>query len=248
MSGSVRPIKRIVLVHGAAHGAWCWELLTPLLEAKGYDVQVLDLPGLGDDPTPPAKVTFADYVASIVDVLHSRPEPALLLGHSMGGGPVSRAAEEAPETVAKLVYLAALMPEDGESAASMRFEEMPQSAAHVIRESTVEGAHEFDPALAADIFYHRSDPEVARWAVSKLRPQADGPVAEVIRLSPARWGAVPKVYIRCTEDRALPPQAQQWLCDRAPDVRQRVMQSDHAPFLSDAPGLAAILDDEARSP
>jgi pimeloyl-ACP methyl ester carboxylesterase len=241
-----RPITRMVLVHGAAHGAWCWARLTPLLKGLGYQVQAPDLPGLGDDCTPPAAVTFEDYVTRIVEVLHSSPEPALLVGHSLGGPSISQAAEQAPERVAKLVYLAAFLPKDGESAGGTGFKDMPQSAARAVRVSAVEGAHEFNPALAAEVFYHRCDPEVAQWAVKRLRPQANAPVSATVRLSAQRWGTIAKLYVLCAQDRALPPQFQQWLCDRAPDVRQRIMDSDHSPFLSDPQGLAALLHEEAH--
>ena len=52
MTGKPQRIGRIILVHGAAHGAWCWEMLAPLLTSYGYEVQTLDLPGLGEDVTP----------------------------------------------------------------------------------------------------------------------------------------------------------------------------------------------------
>ena len=152
------PIGRIVLVHGAAHGGWCWERLTPLLEQLGYQVQAPDLPGLGADPTPPAAVTFEDYVDRVAEVLRSSPAPAVLVGHSLGGITISQAAERAPEHVAKLIYLAAFLPQDGESAASTSFGEMPDSAARAMRASSVEGAHEFDPALAAEVFYNTAIP------------------------------------------------------------------------------------------
>jgi pimeloyl-ACP methyl ester carboxylesterase len=248
LNTSSRPIRRIVLVHGAAHGAWCWARLMPLLEALGYQVQAPDLPGLGDDLTTPAAVTFEDYVNQVVEVLCSSPAPALLLGHSLGGTSISQAAEQVPERVAKLVYLAAFLPKDGESAGSTGFKDMPQSAARAMRESAVEGAHEFDPALAADVFYQCCDPDVAQWAVKRLRPQANAPVGATVHLSAQRWGAVAKVYILCAQDNALPPEYQQWLCERAPEVRQRAMDSDHSPFLSNPQGLAALLHEEAQLP
>ena len=169
-------------------------------------------------------------------------------GASDGPRPFVQAAERVPERVAKLVYLAAFLPKDGESASQTAFRDMPESAARAMRDSAVEGAHEFDPALAVEVFYNKCDPDVARWAVKHLRPQANRPVGAPVRLSAERWGAVPKVYVLCAQDKALPPEYQQWLCDRAPQVRQRVMDSDHSPFLSDPEGLAALLDEEARLP
>ena len=96
------PVPRLVLVHGAAHGAWCWELLAPKLRERGIKVDVLDLPGLGDDPTPPKDVTFHSYVDAIIRIIESKPGRVLLLGHSMGGWPVSAVGEAIPHRIAKL--------------------------------------------------------------------------------------------------------------------------------------------------
>jgi pimeloyl-ACP methyl ester carboxylesterase len=67
-----------------------------------------------------------------------------------------------------------------------------------------------------------------------------------LHLSPSRWGSIPKTYIVCEQDRCLPPGAQHWWCERAPEVRKRVIDTDHSPFYSDPKGLAAILDEEAQ--
>ncbi|HEY3881804.1 MAG TPA: alpha/beta fold hydrolase [Trebonia sp.] len=250
------PVRRIVLVHGAGHGAWCWEHLTPELAVLGYQVQAPDLPGLGEDQTPPGAVTFDSYVTRVTGMLRSSPEPVVLVGHSLGGTTISQVAEEAPELVAKLVYLAAFLPCDGESAgdavsatasATAGGKAGPRSGALSISRNAGEHAHEFDAALAPDFFYNRCDPDTARWAACRLRPQANAPVAARVRLSASRWGAVPKVYVQCTQDRALPPDVQRSFCDRQPGVRRRVMDSDHSPFLSNVPALAALLHEEAQA-
>lgn len=253
LSAAHPPVGRIVLVHGAAHGAWCWARLTPELEELGYRVEAPDLPGLGEDLTPPAEVSFDSYVNRVAEILHGSPEPALLLGHSLGGTTISQAAEQVPEQVAKLVYLAAFLPRDGESVADAASANAAswvaaRFGALAIRRGVGEDAHEFDPALVPEVFYNRCDPDVARWAAGRLRPQANAPVSARVHLSESRWGAIPKVYVKCTRDRALPPEVQQWFCDRVPSIRQRAMDSDHSPFLSNAPGLAALLHEEAQTP
>jgi pimeloyl-ACP methyl ester carboxylesterase len=240
-----RRFERIVLVHGAAHGAWCWEELVPLLEARGYEVSTLDLPGLGDDPTPQKDVTFAGYVRRVVDVVEAGTKPVLLLGHSMGGAPISQAAEEIPDSIGKLIYLAAILPRDGESMAAVGLGG-DDSAARAVIPSDVEGAHGFDPALAPAVFYNSCDPATAARATKRLRLQADAPLATPLKLSPERWGRIPKTYIICTRDRALPTAQQHWMCERAPDVKKRLMETDHSPFYSDPVGLAEIIDQEAR--
>lgn len=240
-----RVADRIVLVHGAGHGAWCWDLIVPILTSHGYDIQTLDLPGLGDDLTPPSKVHLADYVGRIVEVLRSREAPALLLGHSMGGVPVSQAAENAREVVAKIVYLSAVALKDGESMASLSLLDLPQSASQALRPSSIEGALEFDPALVQDIFYNRCTPELVLRAKARLRPQAAAPISEPVSLSDDRYGQIPKSYIVCTDDHAFPASAQHWLCDRSGIERKRSIDSDHSPFFSAPDALAKIVHEEA---
>lgn len=77
--------KTYVLVHGAWHGAWCWQKVVPLLEARGNKVITFDLPGHGDDTTKPENVTLADYVNKLVSVTNAQKGPVILVGHSMAG-------------------------------------------------------------------------------------------------------------------------------------------------------------------
>ena len=56
----------ILLIHGAAHGAWCWHRVIPALERLGHTARAIDLPGNGDDPTPAAPVTLDLYAGAIL--------------------------------------------------------------------------------------------------------------------------------------------------------------------------------------
>jgi len=51
-----------VLIHGACHGAWCWEKVIPLLTQKGHKALAIDLPGNGQDKTPIKEITLKKYV------------------------------------------------------------------------------------------------------------------------------------------------------------------------------------------
>ena len=55
---------QFVLIHGAWHGAWCWEKVVPLLKEAGHQVHTIDLPGLGEDQTPISEVTLDAYVCA----------------------------------------------------------------------------------------------------------------------------------------------------------------------------------------
>ncbi len=108
-------MSTFVLIHGAAHGGWCWYKVVPLLEKHGHTVLAPDLPGHGKDKTPVADVTLQLYVDSVCKLLDAQREPVILVGHSMGGGIITQVAEERPERIKWLVYLAAALPRNGQS-------------------------------------------------------------------------------------------------------------------------------------
>ena len=95
--------KHFVLVHGAWHGAWCWEKVTPLLVDMGHEAHTLDLPGLGNDPTPISEITLDSYVNAVKDVIVSVNEPVVLVGHSMGGLIITQTAERVSDRVRRWV-------------------------------------------------------------------------------------------------------------------------------------------------
>ncbi|MBR9766431.1 MAG: alpha/beta fold hydrolase, partial [Rhodobacteraceae bacterium] len=103
-------MARFVLIHGACHTGWCWHLVVPELLARGHHVTAPDLPGRGGDPRSHADLTLEDYAHTVLD--HAE-QPSVLVGHSAGGFPISRAAELAPWRVQRLVYLCAFLPENG---------------------------------------------------------------------------------------------------------------------------------------
>jgi pimeloyl-ACP methyl ester carboxylesterase len=240
---------RIVLVHGAAHGAWCWDRIVPRLRARGFDVAAFDLPGLGADLTPARDVTLALYVTSVLAAVRASPQAVVLVGHSMGGGPVSAAAELASEQIRKIIYLAATLPVHGEGLgkALQLSQQFPgPSASSALRPSQTDDALDFAPELAAAAFYNQCDAATAQAAVARLRPQATRPLqGEPIALTAARYGKIPKTYVVCTADQALPPALQRWFCARVPQLKTIEKSWDHSPFLSDPQGLTDLLAAES---
>ena len=104
-------MSHFVLVHGAWHGAWCWEQVVPRLGARGHSARAIDLPGHGQDPKPPGAVSFDDYMSRMGDVIEAAPEPPILVGHSLGGAVITGAADRWPERIGALVYLCAMLPD-----------------------------------------------------------------------------------------------------------------------------------------
>ena len=278
-----------VLVHGAWHGAWTYEHLIPQLAAEGHAAIARDLPAHGlyakfpdsflqrpldpgrfaTEPSKVADTTLDDYVASIeqtIDALiamgHDR---VVLVGHSMGGVPITAVAERMPEKIAHLVYLTAFMPASGVPgvsyiAAPENLGEMvgPQLMADPARTGALRIDHRSsDPDYIRNgktAFYADVSDETYAAVAHLLTPDVPvGPFATPITTTPGRWGSVRRHYIKCLQDRAIRPPLQQRFIDEAnafvPGNQTQVyeLQSSHSPFLSQPRELAALLSRIARS-
>jgi len=232
-----------VLVHGAAHGGWCWEWLTPRLETRGHVVHAPDLPGAGDDPMPPGQVTLADCVTRVREVVERSADPVMLLAHSMGGVTACEVAEACPEAVAGVVYVAAFMLRSGERARDVTLSE-PRSAMLDAIDFDADPArlsYVYRPGPALRLFYHDCDPAIAAEALRRLRPMPRAIAQTAVRWSAERAGGVPRAYVQCAADRAIPLHLQQAMCERLPPARLLRMDCGHAPFMAEPDALAAHL-------
>jgi pimeloyl-ACP methyl ester carboxylesterase len=91
-----------ILVHGAMHGAWCWDRLIPELNALGHGAVAMDMPI--DRPG----LTMADYADHVLASIADRGlEDAYLVGHSMGGFVIPLVAQKMPS--ARLIFLCAVL-------------------------------------------------------------------------------------------------------------------------------------------
>lgn len=243
-------MARILLVHGAFAGAWCWEPVLPGLRAAGHEAQAIDLPGSGEDGTPVAEVTLDAYARRVCDVLAQGP-PAALVGHSMGGMVVTQAAARCPEHVQRLVYVAAFMPDDGQSL--MDLVAAPEAAEDQVQANiVVEG----DPpvgtmpaAAARDALFGCCDDEQAAWGVAHLRPQPVAPFGAQVDLGgpgAGAFAALPRAYVTCTRDRAIPPPMQRRMFEAGGCAPVLELDTDHSPWVSRPEELVAALDRLAR--
>ncbi len=238
-------MARLVLVHGAFGGAWSWEPLIEPLRAAGHTVEALDLPGGGDDRTPVEGVTLGSCADRVCEVLAQRPDPAVLVGYSMGGAIVTQAAGNCPDRVASLVFVAAFMPADGQSLLDLT--RLPEGEGDMIQANiVVEGdppvATLSDEASAAAI-YNCCTPEQTAWAVARRRPQAVAPFAAPVSVDDAVLAAIPRSYVLTTQDNSIPPALQRRMIAEHPCERVVELDADHAPQLSATTELVAALVD-----
>ncbi|SRR6056297_431582 len=235
-------MSEFLLVHGSCHGAWCWRDVIPTLERLGHAARAIDLPGHGDAPCPIEEITLEAYADAILASLKS---PAIVVGHSMAGFAISAAAEKAPERIARLVYLCAYAPRDGVSLVEMR-REAPRQPLLAAIEKTADGlGFTFRDTHLGDALYHDCPAESVDYARARLCVQAIRPQATPIQLG-ANYGSVAKSYIRCSEDRAIPPEYQASMTKGWPAGDLYEMPTGHSPFFADPEGLARRLDVIAR--
>jgi len=217
-------VGTVLLVHGAWHGAWCWEPVVRALKARGLRCVAPDLPltSLRAD---------ADTVARLIRE-RAAGDPLVVVGHSYGGVVITQAAAEAPGA-AEIVYLAAFVPDRGESLASLIVQGPATALASAIAFAP-DQTSTIDPAKAADVFYHDCTPEVARDATGRLRAYAAAcfqtPVDRVA------WREIPSTYVVCADDRAIHPDAQRRMAARATRVVE--LPGSHSPFLARPVALA----------
>jgi pimeloyl-ACP methyl ester carboxylesterase len=237
-------MARFVLVHGAFHGAWCWEPVMSELKAARHTAVAIDLPGCGDDATPVADVTLDAYAERVCEALGTDEEPAVLVGHSMGGIAITQAAARCPDRIASLVYVAAFLPADGQSLVDLT--QLPEGAGDMVQANmVVEG----DPPVATmpsdvalEAFYGMCDPERAAWGVERIRAQALAPFVTPVSLGDREQAGPPSYYVIALQDRSIPPALQRRMAHERATAEVAELDCDHSPFLSAPAALGNLLD------
>ncbi|MGF1598551.1 MAG: alpha/beta hydrolase [Acidimicrobiales bacterium] len=246
-SSSPLPLPRtVVLVHGAFHGAWCWAGLQAALDRRGVPSFAVDLPGHGVSTEPLADLHGdAEAVSAVVARLADEgADELVLVGHSYGGAVISQA--ELGGRVNHLVYLSALVPDEGQDPSSVMagFPPPPtgtasggasQGSGLFVRNS--DGTMGADPALGRPVFYNTCTAEQAAAAVARLGPQRAATFKQPS--TRANWRTVPSTYIRCLQDKAVPLGGQDAMAERCNDVVD--IDTDHSPFLCAPDRLADLL-------
>ena len=229
-----------VLIHGAWHGAFYWKKVIPLLERAGHIVKAPDLPGSGDDPTPTSQVSLKSCVDRVTEIIDSVAEPVILVGHSMGGVVITQAAEERPDKIAKLIYLAAFLPQNGQSLRDLA----ATDPASLVPTGFLVSADGVEVALRQEMvrsaFYADCSEEDVADAKARLRPQALAVLGTPVAISEERYGKVPRFYIHCTQDQAVTMTLQKAEVEAVP-CRTFTLTTSHSPFYSDPEGLTRHL-------
>ncbi|WP_328921527.1 alpha/beta hydrolase [Streptomyces griseoaurantiacus] len=237
------------------------------LPGHGFDAPLPTgylLPGQPDLLTERSRlvlVTMEDCAEAVLGVLRQvrHHRTVVLVAHSAGGGPASLAAERAPELVDRIVYLSAFVP--GGRPRFFDYLGSPENATALGRNLPLGvpeslGAVRINP-LSPDPAYleelretHYHDTPVDRFDRWRSALSPDLPLTiptTPVALTEARWGRIPRTFLRCAEDRALAPAAQDLMIaetDRAfpgNPFTVHTLPGSHSPFAARPRELAAAL-------
>jgi pimeloyl-ACP methyl ester carboxylesterase len=172
-----------VLIHGAWHGGWCWQLLTPILEARGHQVIAPTLAGLGDRASElSADITLDTHIDEVVDLLdRQRVQNAVLVGHSYAGVVISGVADRVPHRLRRLVFLDAVIVENGQTLGG----------------GMMTGRAAALPPMPASAFGVVDATERA-WVESNLTPHPANTFATPLRLTNPLGNGLRCIYVACT--------------------------------------------------
>lgn len=223
-----------ILVHGGFDAPWSWTFLEDELGRRGIASIAVDLPSCrATTPT----VDVHDDARYARGVALETGGPVVFVGNSYGGAVMTEAAADLPSAV-HLVYLAALIPLEGEPILDI-LRSIPSdelSAAITFRDDgLVEADLESDLAISCA----QAPPDRIEYLRAKgNRPMSLGsdPAAGV---RAAAWRTVPSTYVVCTEDRSLPADAQRAWAERTTHVVE--WPSDHCPHVSHPEMVADLL-------
>ena len=229
-----------LLVHSAWLGGWQWDGVSKILREKGHTVLAPDLPGHGGDKTTPSEITMNNYVDTLVKIIDNQNAPIILVGHSFNGITISRVAELRPKKVSKLVYVTAFLLGNGGSffnavqgvegsKAVENFYLSEDKSYALVKEDEMQNA-----------FAHDIPKEAFDQAKPNIVPEPAAPLMYELEITDENFGNIPKYYVECTEDRAIPIAVQRAMYDGKVE-KVFSLNSSHTPNFSQPDKLAEIL-------
>lgn len=225
-----------VLVHGSCHGGWCWRRVEPLLRQAGHETYAITLSGMGEryhllHPD----IGLAAHVADVVDcVFREDLREITLVGHSYGGMVITGAAAVLTERIARLIYLDACVPQDGQSV----FDCMPELREPCERMARERGDGWLIPAPDPS-YWGVTDPADAAWLQQRLTPFPLATYQEPVRAPAERLQDITRQYIRLTGSSAFDATAA--AVRSAPGWEYREIDAGHEAMVTDPEKVAAAL-------
>jgi pimeloyl-ACP methyl ester carboxylesterase len=231
LHGQNGPVKNIVLVHGAWVDGSGWKPVYEILVKDGYHVSVVQEP----------LTSFGEDVAAVKRILDLQPGPCILVGHSYGGSVITEAGTDAH--VVGLVYIAAHMPDAGESegADGKKFPSDVSKSGAV--KTTPDGFNYLDPDRFPEYFAADLPKEQAEFEAHSQMLTAVGNFTSTI--STPAWRTKPSSMMVATADRIINPELERWYATRAHSYTVEANGASHSVYESQPKEVAALIEHAA---
>src|SRR5437016_4651825 len=221
----------VVLVHGGFVDGSGWQGVYHQLAKDGYTVSVVQNPNL----------SLAGDVEATRRVIDAQAEPVILVGHSYGGAVITEAGTD--PNVAALVYIAAFVPDQGESVNTL-IAGFPQDGPQPPILPPTDGFLFLDRDKFHDSFAGDVPAEEAAFMADSQVPWGVDALGGTIT-EPA-WRTKPSWYLLTTEDRMIPPPAQRVMSGRASATVTEAAAS-HSVYVSQPAAVAALIKQAASA-
>ena len=233
--------KLFVLVHGAWMAPYVWNEVKLLLENSGHRVMAVELPGHGTDKTSPATITMDLYKNAVIAALATTDRKVILVGHSLAGMVISAVAEQIPGKIKKLVYIAALVPLNGQAALDLASKDLGSLLGPSLLPSEDNLTLDVNRSDLIGIFCADAPKDKQQLMLLNYRPEPAAPFADKLTLSGKNFGRVDKAYIHTLSDHGITMSLQNEMVKAAGIRETYSLNSSHAPFLSMPGQLAETL-------
>jgi len=240
-------MKTFLLIHGSWHSSWNWHRVIPILAKQGHNAIAIDLPGMGRDKTPITEVKMHSTVDRICSLIDSIEGKVILVGHSKNGIMISQAAEYRPDKIEKLVYLAAYLIPNGKTQREYSIHDTQGVLKPYVTQHPELNAHTLQPEIYKEGLYADCDDSITELAKLLLSHEPVESGITPLSLSEENYGRVPKVYIECTEDKAVTPYIQRKMYTETPCEKVYTLPTSHSPFFSKPKELSDIFGEIALS-
>ena len=230
--------RTYVLVHGAWHGGWCWKRVRHILEAAGHRVYTPTQTGLGErSHLLGPGITLDTFVQDICNVLVWEDlREVILVGHSFGGIAITGAADRERDRIAHLVYLDALVLQNGQSPFSVVGEEIAATR----REQAVKASGGTWMPVPDPSAFGVVDPQDAAWLRARCTPHPISTYEDRLVLEGPVGAGLPVTYIAVTPP-YQPGQASRAFARAQPDWIYLEIEAGHDAMVTSPGPLAEAL-------
>lgn len=226
------PRRVFLLISGAWHGSWCWNKIVSRLERAGHGVIAPDLPGYGLQSPPLRAITLEMWTQHVCEILEAQSEPVTLVGHSRAGIVLSQVAEHLPGKVRNLVYVSGFLLQAGESILRVLRADGSSALLTYVNLTHDKGAWVVAETAVKELFYGECTDSDTAFASARLAPEPAEPLMTPIQITAGQFGRVPRSYIECLRDKAIPLALQRKMHTASPCRQVLTLDCDHSPFFS----------------